>query len=202
MSFLSTFCSQTFAEYLLLTLLSDQPMFLGADLDISPVVEAIYPRVKHVKLVHPCEESLFPYKNEEGEMVTAPLQLSNEPTFVSLDFSAFSSKDNVAIGDKAIDNFKALKVFAEEQKSIYRWEFGESHIDHRHRGIIVKAASFINPDFHPSNQKISPDFTPLEKVEKETLTHFREYIAKASTVDSGLLQEERIKIEEVLKAEA
>ena len=135
-------------------------------------------------------------------MVTAPLQLSNEPTFVSLDFSVFSEKDNVAIGEKTIDNFKALKVFAEEQKSIYRWEFGESHIDHKHRGIIVKAASFITPDFHPSNQKISTDFSPLEQVSKETLKNFREYLAKAKTVDSGLLQEERIKIEEVLKVEA
>jgi hypothetical protein len=27
--------------------------------------------------VHPCEESLFPFKNEEGEMLPTPMQLSN-----------------------------------------------------------------------------------------------------------------------------
>lgn len=68
-------------------------MFLGADADISPLIEAIYPRVKHLKIVHPCEESLFPYKNEEGELIETPLQLSNEPTFVSIDFTAFSQKE-------------------------------------------------------------------------------------------------------------
>lgn len=54
-------------------------------------------------------------------MVTAPLQLSNEPTFVSIDLSAYSSKDVVQIGEKTINNFKALKVFVEENKTIYQW---------------------------------------------------------------------------------
>lgn len=94
----------------------------------------------------------------------APLQLSNEPTFVSIDFSEFSQKDTVQIGDKTIDNFKALKVFAEEQKTIYRWEYGESHVEHKHCGIIVKAASFLTPDFIPKDQKISQDFSSIEKV--------------------------------------
>lgn len=141
-------------------------MFLGTDADISPLVEAIYPRVKHMKIVHPCEESLFPYKNEEGELIETPLQLSNEPTFVSIDFTAFSQKEQVQIGEKTIDNFKALKVFTEEKKSIYRWEYGESHVDHQHRGIIIKAASFLAPDFFPKDQAISQDFTPLQNVPK------------------------------------
>lgn len=54
-------------------------------------------------------------------MMVAPMQLSNLPTFVSIDLSAFSSKDIVQIGEKTISNFKALKVFAEEGSTIYRW---------------------------------------------------------------------------------
>ena len=115
-------------------------------------------------------------------MIQAPMQLSNQPTFVSIDFSAFSQKDIVQIGDKTIDNFKALKVFTEERKTIYRWEYGESHIDHQHRGIIIKAASFLTPDFHPKDQAISQDFSPLQKVEPATLDKFREYLAKTKTV--------------------
>ena len=35
-------------------------------------------------------------------MISAPLQLSNESTFVSIDFTAFCQKDIVQIGDKTI----------------------------------------------------------------------------------------------------
>ena len=83
----------------------------------------------------------------------------------------------IQIGENAINNFKALKVFAEEKRTIYRWEYGESLIDHKHRGIIVKASSFITPDFLPKDQAITPDFSPLEKVSEETLKSFREYLA-------------------------
>lgn len=55
MSFLSSYCSESFAEYLLLSLVSKESIFLGAEANISPIIEAIYPRVKHLKLVHPCE---------------------------------------------------------------------------------------------------------------------------------------------------
>ena len=177
-------------------------MFLGAEADISPLIEAIYPRVKHLKLVNPLEESLFPYKNEEGEMMAAPLQLSNDPTFVSLDLSEFSKKDVVEIGEKTINNFKALKIFVEESKTIYRWEYGESLLDHRHRGIIIKASSFLTPHFHPKEQAITPDFTSLDKVPAEELTRYREYLAAAQAIEPELLQEERVKIEESVKAES
>lgn len=96
-------------------------MFLGAEADISELIAAVYPRVKHLKVVFPCEECLFPFKNEEGEMMIAPMQLSNLPTFVSIDLSEFSNKDIVQIGENTINNFKALKVFVEEANTIYRW---------------------------------------------------------------------------------
>jgi len=54
MSFLCGYSSEVFAEYLLLSLVSTDSIFLGADSDISPIIEVIYPRVKHLKLVHPC----------------------------------------------------------------------------------------------------------------------------------------------------
>lgn len=43
----------------------------------------------------------------------APMQLSNLPTFVSIDLSEFSEKNLVQIGENTINNFKALKVFVE-----------------------------------------------------------------------------------------
>ena len=115
---------------------------------------------------------------------------------MSIDLSAFSEKDIIQIGEKAIDNFKALKVFVEEKKTVYRWEYGESLLDHRHRGIIVKASSFITPDFHPKDQAITPDFSLLEKTSEESLTSYREYLAAVQPIEAALLHEERIKIEE------
>lgn len=44
-------------------------------------------------------------------MKIAPMQLSNLPTFVSIDLAAFSDKNIVQIGENTINNFKALKVF-------------------------------------------------------------------------------------------
>jgi hypothetical protein len=121
-------------------------------------------------------------------MVTAPLQLSNEPTFVSIDLSAYSTKDIVQIGEKTIDNFKALKVFVEESKTVYRWEYGESLVDHKHRGIIVKAASFLIPHFYPKEQAISPDFSTLAKAPEESLVKFRHYLSSVQTVTPALTQ--------------
>ena len=133
--------------------------------------------------------------------MAAPLQLSILPTFVSIDLSAYSSKNVVEIGEKTINNFKALKVFVEESKTIYRWEYGESLFDHKHKGIIVKASSFLNPHFHPKEQSISPDFSTLEKIPDEHLMKFRHYIAAIQSLNPLLPQEEREQIEQALKAE-
>jgi hypothetical protein len=129
---------------------------------------------------------LFPFKNEEGELQGTPLQLSNLPTFVSIDLSAFSSKDIVQIGENTINNFKALKVFVEEGNTIYRWEYGESFIAHHHRGIIVKAASFITPHFYPKDQAISPDFSTLKNTSNEVLDRFRGYLLSVETLNPTL----------------
>jgi len=115
-------------------------------------------------------------------LLTAPLQLSNLPTFISIDLSEFSNKDKVQIGEKAIENFKALKVLVEDGKTVYRWEYGESLVDHQHKGIIVKAASFLTPHFYPKEQAISPDFSNLATTPVEALMRFRKYIATAETV--------------------
>jgi hypothetical protein len=49
------------------------------------------------------------------------MQLSNLPTFVSIDLSEFTEKNLVQIRENTINNFKALKVFVEESNTIYRW---------------------------------------------------------------------------------
>lgn len=72
---------------MLFSLISDQPFFLGCEADISALVAEIYPRVAHVKLMHPCNKPLFPFKNEEGELQLTDMQMSILPTFVSIDFS-------------------------------------------------------------------------------------------------------------------
>lgn len=39
-------------------------------------------------------------------------------------------------------------MFVEEGKTIYRWEYGESLIDHVHSGIIVKGSKIVTPHYH------------------------------------------------------
>ncbi len=39
-------------------------------------------------------------------------------------------------------------MFVEEGKTIYRWEYGESLLDHNHSGIIVKGSKIISPHFY------------------------------------------------------
>ncbi len=58
------------------------------------------------------------------------MQLSQNHTFVILDFSNFSNENEIKIGPEEIDNIKALKVFVEEGKMIYRWLYGESLLKH------------------------------------------------------------------------
>ena len=110
------------------------------------------------------------------------MQLSNLPTFVSIDLAEFSDKNIVQIGENTINNFKALKVFVEEANTIYRWEYGESFVSHNHKGIIVKASSFITPHFYPKDQAISPDFSTLKNVPSETLDKFRSYLIAVMSI--------------------
>ena len=115
-------------------------------------------------------------------MKIAPMQLSNLPTFVSIDLAEFSDKNIVQIGENTINNFKALKVFVEEANTIYRWEYGESFVSHNHKGLIVKASSFITPHFYPKDQAISPDFSTLKNVPSETLDKFRSYLIAVMSI--------------------
>ena len=73
------------------------------------------------------------------------MQLSLEPTYVILDFSSMSDKTEIKIISEEIDNLKALKVFVEEQQTVYRWEVGESLVQHCHSGCIVKGSNIVKP---------------------------------------------------------
>lgn len=92
MNYMCNYVSESFSEYILMTLLSEEPMFLGCEANIAPLVNEIFPRVAHIKLVHPCKGPLFPYKNEDGELQLTPMQLSSLRTFVVLDLSEFSTQ--------------------------------------------------------------------------------------------------------------
>jgi hypothetical protein len=63
MNYMCNYASESFSEYLLLTLLSEGPMFLGCEANITPLLVEIFPRLAHIKLVHPCNGPLFPFKN-------------------------------------------------------------------------------------------------------------------------------------------
>ena len=76
-----------------------------------PLVELLYPRVAHIKVVHPCNDPLFPYKNEEGELKKAPMQMSKLSTFVFIDLSYFTTQQQVQLTAGELENFNALKLF-------------------------------------------------------------------------------------------
>lgn len=78
----------------------------------------------HLQIKAPFRDSLFPYKNEKGVLIQTPMQFSTSrgnSTFLTVDFSQFSSSEQVKIEQSEIDNLKALKVFVEDGQTIYRW---------------------------------------------------------------------------------
>ena len=77
-------------------------------------------------------------------------------------------------------------MFVEEGSTIYRWEFGESLVAHQHRGIIVKAASFITPHFYPKNQAVSGDFSNLKNTPNGLLDRFRGYLMSVEGINPTL----------------
>jgi hypothetical protein len=103
--------AEHYAEFLLALLLTDEPLFLGCEANISQLLDLLVPRLNELQLRHPCEDSLFPYKDEEGRLMLQPMQMSNQRTAVVIDFSNFSSEGEVQINEKEINNLKALKVF-------------------------------------------------------------------------------------------
>ena len=78
---------------------------------------------------------------------------------------------------------------------------GESHVDHRHKGAILKGNKLISPHFFPSKQTISPDFSNLSNINDELLHRLRGYIQQAGQLDPKLSEEERQQIEKKLSAE-
>jgi hypothetical protein len=80
-------------------------------------------------------------------------------------------------------------MFVEEGKTIYRWEIGESQVDHKHNGLIVKAAQLITPHFNPRGQNISPDFSNLSKIPEETKMQIRTYLQSVMNVNPTLAED-------------
>lgn len=67
----------------------------------------------------------------------------------------------------------------EEGKTIYRWEVGESLLDHRHFGLVVRGTSIVTPHFNPPQQSIAADLTPLAFLPPATAHQFRVYLLSA-----------------------
>lgn len=106
------------------------------------------------------------------------------------------------IGQEEIDNLKALKMFVEEGKTIYRWEYGESLLDHSHSGIIVKGSKIINPHFyindsfeHKDKNSINP-FTDMSIEEKHKIRMYIEQCLKRKPI---LSEQSRSSIEAQVK---
>ena len=130
-----------------------------------------------------------------------PMQLSSLPTFVIFDLSEFSTKEKVLIKDAEIENFSAIKMFVEESKTIYRWEIGESHVEHQHKGLIVKAAQLIKPHFNPKDQKIAPELFNLSHLSEESKALMRKYLQAVMKLDPKLDEDQRKLIEKELAGE-
>ena len=87
------FCSERYANFLLYSLFSDECMFINGD-NFEPLVQEFHPRVFRLNLKAPFKDSLFPYKNENSELIQTPMQMSDQSTYLILDFSELSSKDS------------------------------------------------------------------------------------------------------------
>jgi hypothetical protein len=59
---------------------------------------------------------------------------------------------------------------------------GEGHFDHNHRGVVVKAAKLLNPQFNPSNQQIFIDFSNGVKLSEQDKEEIRSYLQKVLTI--------------------
>jgi hypothetical protein len=126
------------------------------------------------------------------------MQLSLLRTFMVLDLSEFSTQQKVVLKDTELENFSALKMFVEESKTVYRWEIGESHVEHRHIGVVVKAAQLLNPDFNPKAQCISPDLSLAHSLPEAAKTTIRQYLQRVMTIDPKLDEEQRKLVEKEL----
>ena len=131
----------------------------------------------------------------------APMQMSRLPTFVLIDLSQFTGEKQVQLTAGELDNFKAFKLFVEEGKTVYKWEMGESQVEHKHRGAILKGSKLITPHFFPTKQTISPDFSSLKNIPTELLMRLRGYLHQASRLSPSLSEEQRKQTETSLQQE-
>jgi hypothetical protein len=129
------------------------------------------------------------------------MQLSSLRTFVVLDLSEFSTQTKVILKDAELENFSALKLFVEENKTVYRWEIGESHVEHQHIGLVVKAAQLLNPEFNPKGQSISPDLSTAHALPEAIKNNIRGYLQCALSLQPKLDNEQRKLIEKELHEE-
>lgn len=66
---------------------------------------------------------------------------------------------------------------------------GESHFEHKHRGVIIKGSKLITPHYFPKDQCISPDFSQLKQTPQALLDRFRKYLLSASEIRPQLGEE-------------
>lgn len=92
-------------------------------------------------------------------------------------------------------------MFVEESKTIYRWEIGESHVAHQHKGLIVKAAQLIKPHYNPKDQKIAPELSSPSNFSEESKALIRKYLQAAMKLDPKLDEDQRKLIEKELSKE-
>ena len=57
-------------------MISPEPIFIDGPSNVAEVIRNIYPRVAHIKIQSPFPDSLFPFKNDKGELIQTPMQMS------------------------------------------------------------------------------------------------------------------------------
>lgn len=76
MKIFNNISSERYSKFLLFTLLSNESFFINGE-NVEDIVKELLPRVYRLKIEAPFKKSLFPYKNENNELIKTPMQTSN-----------------------------------------------------------------------------------------------------------------------------
>lgn len=164
------FSSEAYSHALLYSLIAhgNTNLYLSGE-NLYPLINQFLPYTVHVNLKLPLKEKLFPYK--EHFIRETPLQISEKPTFVIVDFTELGEGK---IAEEEITTLKLLKMFVEDGQLHYRWEYGESFVKVDCSGIVARGSSIIKPILAIKNHKTNLDGIPT--LSEDDLWRFRSYL--------------------------
>ena len=174
MQLFQRFCSVRYSQFLLYSLINTQRMglYISGE-NLESLIKELVPYFVRVSITLPIKEEFFPKKDDV--MRDSSLQLSDENTYVILDFTNMG--EGKLEGDE-IFKLQNLKKFAEDGEIPFTWEMGESIINKNTSGIIARASSIIEPTFTLKNESISLEKVPPVTEYSESLQEFRAFIVQ------------------------